>query len=138
MEEARVVVQHLEMQLVNVACDDPGIAIGGQLALPLLQERLDVKGKEHAAARAQLAESEIMRMEVRGLLWYVYLANVYRAEYACNIDWKSQTVWCAVVACDARRPHSLGSTRAWDDPFSRQTRHLRVVGVPQTIAYQKL
>jgi hypothetical protein len=37
MEENRVAIQHLEMQLVNVACDDPGIAIGSQLILPALQ-----------------------------------------------------------------------------------------------------
>lgn len=30
-------LQHLEMSLVNTACDDPGAAIGSQLALPLLQ-----------------------------------------------------------------------------------------------------
>ena len=65
VEESRVALQHLEMHLINVACDDPGVAIGTQLALPLLQERLDARAMMHAAQRAQLAESEIIRMEVR-------------------------------------------------------------------------
>ncbi len=64
MEEARVVVQHLEMQLLNVACDDPGILVGVQLVLPVMQERLDASGRQFAAERAKLAESEIIRMEV--------------------------------------------------------------------------
>lgn len=37
LEEGRVALQHLEMFLLNVACDDPGAAIGTQLVLPLLQ-----------------------------------------------------------------------------------------------------
>lgn len=42
-----------------------GVAVGGQLALPLLQERLDAKALEYAAERAKEAESEIIKMEVR-------------------------------------------------------------------------
>ncbi len=57
-------LQHLEMQLINVACDDPGAMIGTQLALPLLQDRLDARGLEAAAQRAKLAEDEVLRMEV--------------------------------------------------------------------------
>ncbi len=37
LEEGRAVLFHLENQLMNVACDDPGAAIGVQLALPILQ-----------------------------------------------------------------------------------------------------
>ena len=37
LEEGRAVLFHLESQLMNVACDDPGAAIGVQLALPILQ-----------------------------------------------------------------------------------------------------
>lgn len=37
MEDGRAALQHLEMALINVACDDPGAAIGAQLVLPLLQ-----------------------------------------------------------------------------------------------------
>lgn len=40
LEEGRVALQHLELFLVNVACDDPGAAIGSQLVLPLLQVRM--------------------------------------------------------------------------------------------------
>lgn len=37
LEEGRVALQHLEVMLLNVGCDDPGTAIGTQLLLPLLQ-----------------------------------------------------------------------------------------------------
>lgn len=37
LADGAAALQHLEMALVNVACDDPGAAIGAQLALPLLQ-----------------------------------------------------------------------------------------------------
>lgn len=37
LEEACVVIQHLEMHVINAACDDPGTAIGSQLLLPMLQ-----------------------------------------------------------------------------------------------------
>ena len=59
------VLQHLELFLVNVACDDPGAAIGSQLVLPLLQERLDAAALEFKAERAKMAEEEIIAMEVR-------------------------------------------------------------------------
>ncbi|GIL82776.1 hypothetical protein Vretimale_8343 [Volvox reticuliferus] len=64
LEDSSVALQHLEMQLINVACDDPGAIIGTQLALPLLQERLDQRGLEYAAQRAKLAEDEVLRMEL--------------------------------------------------------------------------
>jgi hypothetical protein len=37
LEAARAALQHLELALLNVACDDPGTPIGAQLILPLLQ-----------------------------------------------------------------------------------------------------
>ncbi|KXZ54862.1 hypothetical protein GPECTOR_4g934 [Gonium pectorale] len=64
LEDSSVALQHLEMQLINVACDDPGALIGTQLALPLLQERLDARGLEYAAQRAKLAEDEVLKMEL--------------------------------------------------------------------------
>jgi hypothetical protein len=63
-EEAKVVLQHLEMHLMHMACDDPGSLIGLQLALPILQERLDAKALEYAGEKAKMAESEIIMMEV--------------------------------------------------------------------------
>ena len=39
LEDGRAALAHLELALVNVACDDPGAAVGAQLALPLLQAR---------------------------------------------------------------------------------------------------
>ena len=35
--EGRAILLHLQNQLMNVACDNPGAAIGAQLALPILQ-----------------------------------------------------------------------------------------------------
>ncbi len=67
LEDGRGALQHLEMHLINVACDDPGAVIGAQLALPILQERLDAAALEYAAKRAAMAESEIIRMEVGGV-----------------------------------------------------------------------
>ena len=64
LEDGRAVLHHLEAQLINVACDDPGAAIGAQLALPLLQERLDAKAQEYARQQAAQAEQDIIKMEV--------------------------------------------------------------------------
>ena len=64
LEDGRAALQHLEMALINVACDDPGAAIGGHLILPLLQERLDGKALDFADRRAVEAEEDIIRMEV--------------------------------------------------------------------------
>lgn len=65
LEDGRAALAHLENQVVNVACDDPGAAIGSQLVLPLLQDRLDGRALEYAAARAAEAEEAVIRMEVR-------------------------------------------------------------------------
>ena len=37
LAEGRAVLIYLQNQLVNLACDDPGAAIGAQVALPFLQ-----------------------------------------------------------------------------------------------------
>ncbi|CAD7697548.1 unnamed protein product [Ostreobium quekettii] len=63
LEDGAVVLQHLEMFLINVSCDDPGAAIGGVLILPLLQERLDKEAMKFATHKASLAEEEILQME---------------------------------------------------------------------------
>lgn len=56
-EAGRAALQHLEMHLINVACDDPGASIANKLVLPMLCERL--------AARAnEFNESLNVRMEV--------------------------------------------------------------------------
>lgn len=47
------------------AVSHPGVTIGVQLALPVLQERLDCKALEYAAHLAEKAESDVIRMEVR-------------------------------------------------------------------------
>ena len=65
LEDGRAALAHLESAVVNVACDDPGAAIGSQLVLPLLQDRLDGRALQYAAARAAEAEEAVIRMEVR-------------------------------------------------------------------------
>ena len=37
LAEGRAVLYYLQNQLIDVACDDPGAAIGRELALPILQ-----------------------------------------------------------------------------------------------------
>lgn len=76
LEDGRAVLHHLEAQLINVACDDPGAAIGAQLALPLLQERLDAKAQEYARQQAAQAEQDIIKMEVSidMYLWTAFAA----------------------------------------------------------------
>lgn len=69
------VLQHLELFLVNVACDDPGAAIGSQLVLPLLQERLDAAALEYKAERAKMAEEEIIAMEVGDIFSHSVVCN---------------------------------------------------------------
>ena len=64
LEDGRAVLAHLEGALINVSCDDPGAPIGQQLALPLLQERLDAKARDYAAQRAAAAEEAIIKEEV--------------------------------------------------------------------------
>lgn len=65
LEDGRAVLVHLESALINVSCDDPGAPIGQQLALPILQDRLDGKAREYAAQRAAAAEEAIIKEEVR-------------------------------------------------------------------------
>jgi hypothetical protein len=64
LEDGRAALVHLESALINVSCDDPGAPIGQQLALPILQERLDSKAREYAAQRAAAAEEAIIKEEV--------------------------------------------------------------------------
>ena len=58
-------LQHLEMQLINVACDDPGASIGANMALPLLQERLDGAARRFAEEKALEAQEALFHTEVR-------------------------------------------------------------------------
>lgn len=64
LEDGRAVLAHLEGALINVSCDDPGAPIGQQLALPLLQERLDARARGYASQRAAAAEEAIIKEEV--------------------------------------------------------------------------
>eukprot|EP00210_Caulerpa_lentillifera_P002504 g2401.t1 len=63
VEDGAVVLQHLEMFLINIACDDPGALIGSSVILPLLQERLDEKAMEYSMQRASEAMNDLIQME---------------------------------------------------------------------------
>lgn len=63
VEDGAVVLQHLEMFLINVACDDPGALVGTSTILPLLQERLDKKAMEFSMQRASEAMDQLLKME---------------------------------------------------------------------------
>lgn len=63
LEDGAVVLQHLEMFLINVACDDPGAAIGTSVILPLLQERLDKEAMQFSMKRASEAMDALLKME---------------------------------------------------------------------------
>eukprot|EP00210_Caulerpa_lentillifera_P004712 g4496.t1 len=63
VEDGAVVLQHLEMFLINIACDDPGALIGTSVILPLLQERLEEKAMEYSTQRASEAMDDLLKME---------------------------------------------------------------------------
>ena len=69
LEDGRAVLAHLEGALINVSCNDPGAVVGQQLALPILQERLDARAREYAAQRAAAAEEAIIKEEVHARPW---------------------------------------------------------------------
>lgn len=71
LEDGRAVLAHLEGALINVSCNDPGAVVGQQLALPILQERLDGKAREYAAQRAAAAEEAIIKEEVGSLPFFL-------------------------------------------------------------------
>ena len=74
LEEGRVAAQHLLQFAINVACDDPGIAIGQNIVLPYLQEKLDLKGLDWANEKAAAAQDEVIRMEVRRRFFSFFLS----------------------------------------------------------------
>ena len=67
LDDGLVAIMQLEQHLLNVACDDPGCAIGINLILPCLQARLDDLASEHAAAEAERAQAELLEQTVRPL-----------------------------------------------------------------------
>ena len=74
LEAGSAVLHHLEMFLMNVACNDPGAAIGASLVLPILQDRLDALALEYAAEKAAEAEQAIIKMEVSRHIWHQLMA----------------------------------------------------------------
>ena len=76
LEAGSAVLHHLEMFLMNVACNDPGAAIGANLVLPILQDRLDALALEFAAEKAAEAEKAIIKMEVQKVCsWLNYIGG---------------------------------------------------------------
>ena len=61
--EGGAALSHLEMQMINVSCDDPGASVGLQLVLPILQQRLDLEGLRRKAASAELLSLQLIDEE---------------------------------------------------------------------------
>ena len=73
------------MFLMNVACNDPGAAIGGNLVLPILQERLDSLALDYAAEKAAEAEKAIIKMEVGLENPVAFACSLLQPHYRCLI-----------------------------------------------------
>ncbi|UPR04627.1 hypothetical protein HOP50_17g79710 [Chloropicon primus] len=61
-------LSHMETNIVNLACDDPGALIGGNLLLPRHQRTIDLGAEDHMQRKAKEAEDEILRLEVEAEL----------------------------------------------------------------------
>ena len=55
----RAALIHLEAQVINVACDDPGRAVGANVLLPMLRERIESHAYAHYNKDALLAEQKV-------------------------------------------------------------------------------
>ncbi|KAA6426501.1 MAG: U box, partial [Trebouxia sp. A1-2] len=54
----RAALIHLEAQVINVACDDPGRVVGAHVLLPMLRERIESQAYAHYNKDALLAEQK--------------------------------------------------------------------------------
>jgi len=55
----RAALIHLEAQVINVACDDPGRAVGATVLLPMLRERIESQAYAHYNKDVLLAEQRV-------------------------------------------------------------------------------
>ena len=55
----RAALIHLEAQVINVACDDPGRAVGATVLLPMLRERIESQAYAHFNKHVLLAEQKV-------------------------------------------------------------------------------
>lgn len=80
LESGRAVLPYLEMLVVDKACSDPGAPVVNEVMLPILQERIERRAREHAARKRKEA---FMRAEVREsvstLLWQYASLHLLRA-----------------------------------------------------------
>ncbi len=77
LQGGRVALQHLEMFLVNVACNDPGGVISAHRVLPLLRERLHGRAWEFAAERIREAEQAVLKVKVGSVYLKVKVGSGY-------------------------------------------------------------
>lgn len=59
----RAALIHLEAQVINVACDDPGRVVGAHVLLPMLRERIESQAYAHYNKDALLAEQKVCPIE---------------------------------------------------------------------------
>ena len=62
MESDAAVIPHLEMLVVDGACNDPGAYSVNNLVLPIIRERIDVLAKKHNAKKAAEAQEAVKVM----------------------------------------------------------------------------
>ncbi len=55
----RAALIHLEAQVINIACDDPGRAVGAIVLLPMLRERIESQAYAHYNKDVLLAEQKV-------------------------------------------------------------------------------
>ena len=55
----RAALIHLEAQVIDVACDDPGTVVGANVLLPMLREHIESQAYAHYNKDALLAEQKV-------------------------------------------------------------------------------
>ncbi len=57
--KSRAALIHLEAQVIDVACDDPGRAVGSTVLLPMLRHRIETKAYEYYNRDILQAEQQV-------------------------------------------------------------------------------
>ena len=119
LEDGRAVLAHLEGALINVSCNDPGAVVGQQLALPILQERLDAQARDYAAQRAAAAEEAIIKEEVQTRPWPRSQHAMPQLQDACCVPTSSARLRHTFVRhADEFRIHVAWCASQHDDGLS--------------------
>lgn len=69
----RAALIHLEAQVINVACDDPGRAVGSSVLLPILRDRIESQAYAHYNRDVLLAEQKVCPTSHLSVGTHVYM-----------------------------------------------------------------